>query len=93
MVLETGLFLTNLNFLYKNIAPIWKTGRLIPGKPKGFHRKWLDRHPLCKRIAGLFLRKEKISMAHASSGSSSLSVPADVGIDPPADDELLKKEN
>lgn len=62
MVLETGLFLTNINFLYKNISPVWATGRLIPDKPQGFHRKWLDQHPLCQRICGLFLRKEKIMM-------------------------------
>ena len=89
MVLETGLFLTNLNFLYKNLAPIWKTGRLIPGKEEGYHRKWLDNHPLCRRIAGLFLRREKISMCNSGS-SLDLSVPADPVVDD--DNLLLKKE-
>merc|ERR1712188_261073 len=32
-ILETGLFLTNLHFLYKNIAPIWQSGRLMHRKP------------------------------------------------------------
>ena len=91
MVLETGLFLTNLNFLYKNLAPIWKTGRLIPGKEEGYHRKWLDNHPTCRRIAGLFLRREKISMCCNSGSSLDLSVPADpVVVD--GDDNLMKKK-
>merc|ERR1711904_589394 len=33
-LLETGLFLTNLHFLWTNIAPIWRTGRLMPKKPR-----------------------------------------------------------
>lgn len=71
-VLETGLFLTNLHFLYKNVAPIWKTGRLIPHKPEGFHRKWFDKHPFCKKIAGIFFRKEKISIISPNLSDSSL---------------------
>jgi len=60
--LETGLFLTNINFLYKNMLPVWTTGRLMPEKPQGFHRKWFDQHPYCQRVAALFFGREKISM-------------------------------
>jgi len=67
-VVETGLFLTNLHFLYKNIEPIYRTGRMLPDKPAEFHRRWLDEHPNWKRIAGLFLPKDKISMQHSDGG-------------------------
>jgi len=93
MVLETGLFFTNLHFLYKNIAPIWETGRLMPNKPKGFHRGWLGKHPNYKPVAGLFLRREKISMSPDSLDSSmSDTLPAEAA-DPLALDDVLKKEN
>lgn len=58
--LETGLFLTNLHFLFVNIAPIWRTGRLMPKKPKYFHRKWLNRHPSWRRAASIVIPKEKL---------------------------------
>ena len=63
VVLETGLFATNLHFLYKNVAPIWRAGRLLPHQPKGFHRRWLERHPGWKRALGVFLPADKICMS------------------------------
>jgi len=69
IVLETGLFLTNLHFLYKNIAPIYKAGRILPDKPAGFHRKWFDDHPNWKRFVGLFIAKDKMSMPSKSTKS------------------------
>ena len=62
VLLEMGLFLTNLHFLYKNVRPVWTTGRLLTNKTRGFHRTWLDRHPHWQQFAGLFLGREKISM-------------------------------
>lgn len=70
-VLETALFLTNIHFLYKNIAPIWKTGRLMPHKPKGFHREWFDEHPSCQKVASVFFRQDKLSMSPGSASSVS----------------------
>lgn len=83
VVLEGGLFLTNIHFLYKNIYPVYKSGRLIPHKPEGFHRKWFDDHPFLQKIAGLFFRKEKISMM-----SSSLSDDSSV-----SENGMTKKQN
>jgi len=61
--LETGLFLTNLHFLWKNISPIWRTGRLMPKKPKYFHREWLDKHPSWRRAASFVVPKEKLELS------------------------------
>lgn len=63
VVLETCLFATNLRFLYKNVAPVWRTGRLLPHKPRGFHRRWLDRHRVCRRVSGVFLRDNKLALS------------------------------
>jgi len=70
-LLETGLFLTNMHFLYKNIAPIMKTGRLMPSKPRGFHRKWLDRHSSWKRVCSFVISKDKLELSRSLDGSSS----------------------
>jgi len=62
-ILETGLFLTNLHFLYKNIAPIWQSGRLMHRKPKYYHREWLDKHPSWKRAASLVVPEDRLNLS------------------------------
>lgn len=61
--LETGLFLTNLHFLWTNIGPIFKTGRLMPRKPKYYHREWLNKHPFWKRVASQVVPEEKLDLS------------------------------
>ena len=67
--LETGLFLTNLHFLWTNISPILKTGRLMPRKPKYYHREWLHKHPSWKRVASLVVPEEKLDLSSSYTGS------------------------
>mmetsp|Transcript_626 Transcript_626/g.2486 ORF Transcript_626/g.2486 Transcript_626/m.2486 type:complete len:360 (-) Transcript_626:2095-3174(-) len=69
--LETGLFLTNLHFLWKNLKPILKTGRLMPKKPRYYHREWLEKHPSMFRAASFFVPKDKIDLKRRASYQSS----------------------
>jgi len=66
-LLETGLFLTNLHFLWKNISPIWRSGRLMPKKPKYYHREWLNKHPSFYKAASFVVSKDKIDLRRSSS--------------------------
>lgn len=79
-VLETGLFLTNIHFLYKNIAPIVKSGRLMPRKPRGYHRRWLDKHPSVKKAASFFMSEERLSLSPSLASLESIDEPE--GIEP-----------
>ena len=70
-LLETGLFITNLHFLFKNLAPIWKSGRLMPTKPKYYHREWLNKHPSLYKAASFVVSKDKIDLSRRNSYTSS----------------------
>jgi len=61
--LETALFLTNLHFLWKNVYPILKSGRLMPKKPEYYHREWLHNHRGWRKLVRIFVSREKLALA------------------------------